>query len=69
MNGRNHGTNRDAERRSHRVVARRETMALGISGTYAVAENPDQLATALADPAGTLSARTAKGSVAPVRPR
>jgi len=39
-------------------VGRRETMALGISGTYAVAENPAQVAAALADPAGTLSTRT-----------
>jgi glycerate 2-kinase len=42
------------------MVGRRETMALGISGTYAVAENPDQVAAALADPAGTLSARAAR---------
>jgi glycerate kinase len=42
------------------LVGRRETMALGISGTYAVAENPDQVAAALADPAGTLSARAAR---------
>jgi glycerate 2-kinase len=42
------------------LVGRRETMALGISGTYAVAENPGQVAAALADPAGTLSARTAR---------
>jgi glycerate kinase len=41
-------------------VGRRESMELGISGTYAVAENPDQLAAALADPAGTLSARAAR---------
>jgi len=40
------------------LVGRRDTMALGISGTYAVAETPMQLAAALADPAGTLSART-----------
>ncbi len=39
-------------------VGRRDTMALGISGAYAVAENPAQVAAALADPAGTLSART-----------
>jgi glycerate kinase len=38
-------------------VGRRETMALGISGTYAVAENPEQVRAALADPGGTLSAR------------
>jgi glycerate kinase len=42
------------------LVGRRDTMALGISGTYAVAENPGQVAAALADPAGTLSARTAR---------
>jgi glycerate 2-kinase len=40
------------------LVGRRDTMALGISGTYAVAENPAQVAAALADPADTLSART-----------
>jgi glycerate 2-kinase len=39
-------------------VGRRDTMALGISGIYAVAEDPAQVAGALADPAGTLSART-----------
>jgi glycerate 2-kinase len=42
------------------LVGRRDTMALGISGTYAVAENPAQVAAALADPAGTLSARTVR---------
>jgi len=42
------------------VVGRRETMELGVSGTYSVAENPAQLAASLADPAGTLSARTAR---------
>jgi glycerate kinase len=41
-------------------VGRRELMELGVSGSYAVAENPDQVAAALADPAGTLSARTAR---------
>jgi len=40
------------------LVGRRDTMSLGISGIYAVAENPAQVAAALADPAGTLSART-----------
>jgi glycerate 2-kinase len=39
-------------------VGRREAMALGISGTYAVAANPGQVDAAMADPAGTLSART-----------
>jgi glycerate kinase len=42
------------------LVGRRETMALGISGTYAVAENPGQVAAALADPVGTLIARAAR---------
>ena len=41
-------------------VGRRETMELGISGTYAVAEDPEQVAAALADPAGTLSMRTSR---------
>jgi glycerate kinase len=40
------------------LVGRRDSMALGISGTYAVAENPGQVAAALADPAGTLIRRT-----------
>jgi len=39
------------------LVGRRDSMALGISGTYAVAEDPRQIAAALADPAGTLSRR------------
>jgi glycerate kinase len=39
-------------------VGRRESMELGISGTYAVAEDPAQVDAALADPAGTLSARS-----------
>ena len=42
------------------LVGRRDTMELGISGIYAVAENTGQVAGALADPAGTLSARTAR---------
>ena len=42
------------------LVGRRDTMELGISGIYAVAQNPGQVAGALADPAGTLSARTAR---------
>ncbi|MDQ1537395.1 MAG: glycerate 2-kinase [Actinomycetota bacterium] len=41
-------------------VGRREAMALGVSGTYAVAANPGQVVAAMADPAGTLSARTAR---------
>ncbi|MDQ1483590.1 MAG: glycerate 2-kinase [Actinomycetota bacterium] len=41
-------------------VGRREAMTLGVSGTYAVAANPGQVIAAMADPAGTLSARTAR---------
>jgi glycerate kinase len=41
-------------------VGRREAMALGISGTYAVAANPGQVNASMADPSGTLSARTAR---------
>lgn len=40
------------------LVGRREWRAAGISGAYAVAERPDQVAASLADPAGTLTART-----------
>ena len=42
------------------LVGRRETMELGISGTYAVAESPEQVSAALADPAGTLSLRATR---------
>ncbi|MGV8965123.1 MAG: glycerate kinase [Cellulomonas sp.] len=38
-------------------VGRREWGAAGIAGAYAVAETPDQVAAAFADPAGTLAAR------------
>ena len=41
-------------------VGRREAMAAGLSGTYAVAERPPQVAAALADPVGTLGARVAR---------
>jgi len=44
-------------------VGRRETMELGISGTYAVGESPSQVAAALADPAGTLRARTTRVAI------
>ncbi len=37
-------------------VGRRETMAHGISGTYAVAKTPDEVLLALADPVSTLRA-------------
>ncbi len=39
------------------LVGRREWGAAGISGAYAVAERPDQVAASLADPAGALAAR------------
>ncbi len=42
------------------TVGRREAMAAGLSGTYAVAERPRDLPAVLADPAGTLSARAAR---------
>lgn len=38
-------------------VGRRETVSIGVESAYAVADRPDQLAAALADPAGTLAAR------------
>jgi glycerate kinase len=42
------------------LVGRRETMALGISGLYAVAETAAQAEAAAADPVGTLAARSAR---------
>lgn len=42
------------------LVGRRETMGLGISGTYAVAETREQIDAALRDPVGTLRARAAR---------
>lgn len=42
------------------LVGRRETRALGLSGTYAVAERPEDVAAAMADPVGTLSDRVAR---------
>jgi glycerate kinase len=45
------------------LVGRRETMALGISGIYAVAESPGQVAGALADPVGTLRARAERVAI------
>jgi glycerate kinase len=41
-------------------VGRREAMGLGLSGVYAVAETPAQVGHSMADPAGTLAARTAR---------
>lgn len=40
------------------LVGRRETMALGLNGAYAVAETPDQVEAAHLDPVGTLRERT-----------
>ena len=42
------------------LVGRREAMTAGLSGVYAVADRPQQVADALADPVGTLSARAAR---------
>ena len=42
------------------LVGRREAMGAGLSGVYAVAERPDQVAASLADPAARLADRTAR---------
>jgi glycerate kinase len=42
------------------LVGRREAMTLGLSGSYAVADTPAQVEAAMADPVGTLAARTAR---------
>jgi glycerate kinase len=42
------------------LVGRREAMTLGLSGTYAVAESPEEVEAAVADPVGTLAARAAR---------
>lgn len=42
------------------VLGRREIMSAGISGSYAVASTPDQVAQAMADPVGTLAGRAAR---------
>jgi glycerate 2-kinase len=39
------------------LVGRREALAIGVESAYPVAERPDDVAAALADPAGTLAAR------------
>ena len=39
------------------LVGRREAMTAGLSGVYAVAERPDQVAAALAEPAARLAER------------
>lgn len=41
-------------------VGRRELMGMGLSGSYAVAETLDQVASMVADPVGTLRARVAR---------
>ncbi|MGA8047986.1 MAG: glycerate kinase [Dermatophilaceae bacterium] len=42
------------------LVGRRETMTVGLSGAYALAETPQQVEAAMLDPVVTLSARTAR---------
>lgn len=42
------------------LVGRREAMAVGLSGTYAVAESPAAVESAMLDPVATLSRRTAR---------
>jgi glycerate kinase len=42
------------------LVGRREAMTLGLSGSYAVAETPEQVEAAMADPVGTLARRAAR---------
>lgn len=42
------------------TVGRRETMALGVSGVYAVAERPGETDALLADPVGSLEARASR---------
>ena len=39
------------------LVGRREALAIGVESAYPVAQGPEELAAALADPAGTLAAR------------
>lgn len=42
------------------LIGRREAMAMGASGVYAVAERAGDVEAAMADPVGTLTARTAR---------
>lgn len=42
------------------LVGRRDIMAAGLSGCYAVASTPDEIAGAMADPVGTLAERAAR---------
>jgi glycerate 2-kinase len=39
------------------LVGRREALSIGVESAYAVADRPDEVAAALADPAGTLAGR------------
>jgi glycerate 2-kinase len=39
------------------LVGRREALAIGVESAYAVADGPEEVAAALADPAGTIAAR------------
>ncbi len=41
-------------------LGRRETMSIGLSGCYAVADSPEEVEAAMADPVGTLTARVAR---------
>ena len=42
------------------LLGRRETMTVGLSGAYALAETPEQVEAAMLDPVATLAARTAR---------
>lgn len=42
------------------LVGRRETMTMGLAGCYAVADHPGEVEAMVADPVGTLRARTAR---------
>src|SRR5699024_4674176 len=42
------------------LLGRREAMALGLSGTYAIAEKYEAVERAMADPVGTLADRAAR---------
>ena len=42
------------------LVGRREAMGIGLSGTYAVAERPEDVDAAMLDPVGSLASRTAR---------
>ena len=42
------------------LVGRRETMAVGLAGSYAVAETPREVEAMVADPVATLAGRVAR---------